>query len=480
MERLANYRYQTIRDWEGKIKKISQKEYTSSIGHGQYYPGEGALAFQEKSGDVIYFLGGARHTKPAHWSMSDIMFKVKLKELSDGSNYTLDSFDIINPSMSETSEPPKLVFSAGLTIQAKKSKMVGFSVNGKSLQLRDVDMALTNEINLYETVGPKHTTYRIRTIRTPDRAQTVKVISKSAEILQQGNIPPSMYASTLTLVKKDGALAGEAVLVGGNCLVQERATPIQIMLGMKSIWEEQSSGNVFVLKFNLDIHSFEWEKKQVEVLPRAHHSSMVADNKLYVFGGVNYVTKVRYDIRPVIIDIVNWVLLAAIIPESFPDISLSGHSFCQVTEHECIFIGGYNQLKGDKTNEACDKMIKMVVKEEEVVSLEVKSLCCGPIAQASLIQTPKENVFVVAGGIQERWALLSENIAPSAPCSLEKQNKCILVKTPENYLEDTVNWLACDGPCARWFHVPCVHLTHEDFVRISKQKKWYCKRSDCK
>ena len=480
MERLANFRYQTIRDWEGKIRKISQKEYTSAIGHGQYYPGEGALVFQEKSGEVMYFLGGARHAKPEHWSMSDLMFKVKIKELGDGNNYTLDSFDVINPSTSQTSEPPKLVFSSGLTIQATKSKMIAFSVNGKCLQLRGVDMALTNEINVYETVSPKHTTYRTTTIRTPERSQLVKVASKSREILQQGDIPPPMYASTLSLVKQDDLKCGEAVLVGGNSLVQERASPMQVMLGLKSVWDEQSNGDIYLLKYDLNSQSFVWEKKQLEILPRAHHSAMVTTDMLYVFGGVNYVTKVRYDIRPVIIDMKNWNVILAIIPESFPDISLSGHSFCQVMDNQCIFVGGYDQLRGDKSNTPCDKMIEMVVKEERVVSLEVKSLGSGPIAQASLLLTPKVDVFIIAGGIQERWALLSKTIAPAAPCSLNDQNKCILVKTPDLYSEDTVNWVGCDGACQRWFHAPCVHLSQEDYVNITKRKKWYCSRSDCK
>ena len=480
MERLVNFRYQTIRDWEGKIRKISQKEYTSSIGHGQYYPCEGALSFQESSGDVVYFLGGARHTKPSHWSMADLMFKVKMKPLSESRNYTLDSFDVINPSTSQTSEAPKLVFASGLTIQATKTKMLGFSVNGKCLGLRGVDIALTNEINVYETVPNKHTTYRTTTFRTPERARLVKVASKSIEILQQGHIPPPMYASTLTQVSQDGPKSGEAVLVGGNSLVKERATPLEVMVGLKSVWEEQSNGEIYLLKYNLDSQSFVWEKKPIQILPRAHHSAMVSENLLYVFGGVNYVTKVRYDIRPVIIDMTNWTIISAIIPPNFPDISLAGHSFCQISNDQCIFVGGYDQLQGNRTNTACDKMMRMVVKEEKVLSLEIHSLFSGPIAQASLIKTPEEDVLIIAGGIQERWAILSPNVAPAAPCSLNTQNKCILVKTPDLYSNDTVNWLGCDGPCKRWFHVPCVHLSPEDFVRISKCDKWYCRRSDCK
>ena len=79
---------------------------------------------------------------------------------------------------------------------------------------------------------------------------------------------------------------------------------------------------------------------------------MVSGDMLYIFGGVNYVTKVRYDLRPVIINIENWNVILSIIPESFPDISLSGHSFCQIDDNQCIFVGGFNQLRGRK-GDAC-------------------------------------------------------------------------------------------------------------------------------
>jgi hypothetical protein len=477
MERLGKFKYQSIRDWEGSIRKISQKEYTSAIGHGQYYPPGGALVFQENSGEVAYFLGGARHTKPEHWSMSDIMFKVKFNPIGGGSNYSLDSFDILNPSTSQTSEAPKLVFSSSVTVKATKQSMLSFSVNGKCLQLRGVDTALSNEINVYETLPPHQTTYRTTTYRTPERANQLKITSTLKETLQQGHIPPPMYASTLTPIEQ--SKSGKAVLVEGNSLVKE-ASPMEIMLGLKSLWEELSNGDIYLLNYDLTSRTFVWEKKDVEILPRAHHSAMVSGDMLYIFGGVNYVTKVRYDLRPVIINIENWNVILSIIPESFPDISLSGHSFCQIDDNQCIFVGGFNQLRGRKGDAGSDNMIEMIVDKESVVSIHIKSLGSGPIAQASLMTTPARDVFILGGGVQERWALLSQTVAPSAPCSLNEKARCILVKNPDFYPAETVNWLGCDGPCKRWFHAPCVHISPDDYADICKRKKWHCSRSDCK
>ena len=479
MERLVNFHYQTIRDWEGKIRKITQKEYTSSVGHGQYYPAEGCMVYQEPNSDIVYFLGGARHTKPAHWNMSDTMCKVKISQLKED-NYTVHSYDILHPSESQTSEAPKLAFASCLTVQASKSKLLGFSVNGKRLDLRSCAMALTNEIHIYETANQQNTTYRTRTIRTSKRAEQVPIYSKSKEVLQQGDVPPPMYASTLTLLEAVQQKSGEAVLVGGNALVSVQASPMQVMTGTKSVWEEESSGQIYTLNFDLNCKSFIWEKKPLEILPRAYHSSMIADGLLYIFGGLNCVTKVRYDLRPIIVDLQNWTLVIAVIPDTFPDLPLSGHSFSQISETECIFFGGYNQLSGSKDDTACDKMIGIKFEQHKLLSLTVKSLSCGPLAQASVVRTPNPDVFILAGGIQERWALVSKTIAPAAPCSLAEIKKCVLVNNPDLHPQDTVNWLGCSGPCKRWFHVPCVHLSHKDYVNVIKRRSWNCNRADCK
>ena len=132
--------------------------------------------------------------------MSDLMFKVNLKE-SEDKNYTIESFSVLNPSSSQTSEAPKLAFASGITLGASNSKLIGFSVNGKCLQLRSVDTAITNEIHIYETQPPQHTTYRTTTIRTPNRALLFPISSKAKEILQMGQIPTPAYGSTLTIMK---------------------------------------------------------------------------------------------------------------------------------------------------------------------------------------------------------------------------------------------------------------------------------------
>ena len=81
--------------------------------------------------------------------MANTMFRVSFKQLADEKTYTIDSFDILNPSESKTSASPKLAFASAMTIEAAPNKLLALSVNGKSLELRTPDMALTNEIHVF-------------------------------------------------------------------------------------------------------------------------------------------------------------------------------------------------------------------------------------------------------------------------------------------------------------------------------------------
>ena len=477
---IKNLKYQTIRDWEGKIKKITQKDFVETTGNGQYHPPEGALVFQDGHSDVAYFVGGARHKKPAHWNMADTMFRVTLTQLDDKKTYSIGSFELINHSVSKTSSAPKLAFASALTIEASKSKLLAFSVNGKSLDLREQGMSLSNEIHIYETMAPLYTTYRTTTIRTPDRARQVPVLSKRTEILQLGSVPPAMYASTITSLRMNKPSKGVAVLVGGNKLSNVDATPIQIMMGLKDFWKEESSGAIYTLNYDLDESSFIWEKISLQISPRAHHSTMIVGYKLYIFGGTDYTTELRHDIRPLVIDTVHWIKLICIVEDDFPDKFLSGHGFLQIDDNRCVVVGGYNTLIGREKDIPTDELIQITVDEQEKVTIETLALGSGPIAQSLLINTPEEDQFILAGGTHERWALISNHVAPAVPCALNQKKKCVLMINPETYIQDTVNWLGCDGPCDRWFHIPCVRISPEEFVIISKRKKWFCNMSDSK
>ena len=169
------------------------------------------------------------------------------------------------------------------------------------------------------------------------------ISSKETEVLQTGTIPPPMYGSTLTSLKLR-TLVGVAVLVGGNRRTNHSATPIEIMMGLKDIWAEESSGDIFVLDFDLNSPSFKWRKEAVQILPRANHSTMLVDHLLYSFGVTDNSTNLRHDLRTVVVDTVNWTSLICMVRDDFPDKVISGHSFLQVDDTSCLVVGGYSTL----------------------------------------------------------------------------------------------------------------------------------------
>ena len=138
-----------------------------------------------------------------------------------------------------------------------------------------------------------------------------------------------MYGSTITLVVKSSLKSGEAVLIGGN-LLTNNPSPVEIMLGKINVWQEKSSGSVFSLTFDLEKEIFNWKKRELEIEPRAHHSTMIHGERLYIFGGVNLETQMRYDVKPVIVDIETWSILSTITTDDFPQQKISGQGFIQV------------------------------------------------------------------------------------------------------------------------------------------------------
>ena len=122
--------------------------------------------------------------------------------------------------------------------------------------------------------------------------------------------------------------------------------------------------------------------------------------------------------------------MAAVVPDNFPDLCLSGHSFIE-EENSGVFIGGYESELGKKGDSGNQKLIKLTVRGNSVQSFYVTDLGCGPMAQGCLMSTPTCEVYIMGGGIQERWSLISKTQSPSAPCDLALFNQCILVRNPD-------------------------------------------------
>ena len=100
---------ESTKSWSGKVKTITSKDFQSVFGSGQYNIPEDATVFQSSDADCFWSIGGAKYKKPAHWNCSNFLVKTSLKSIGED-NFTLDGFQLINHSVSETSSFQKFAF----------------------------------------------------------------------------------------------------------------------------------------------------------------------------------------------------------------------------------------------------------------------------------------------------------------------------------------------------------------------------------
>ena len=159
--------------------------------------------------------------------------------------------------MSETSSFQKFAFSSGISVECSRNYLKGFTVNGKNLDCPGRDLLLSNEIRIVETASD--TTFRSKIIREPSRAEQINP-GFLAEILQEGDIPPPMYGSTLTPLSNTGVQvdsitgslsgpSGQAVLACGAVLKNRNLSKTELMFHHVSTnkeisWQEESCGGI--------------------------------------------------------------------------------------------------------------------------------------------------------------------------------------------------------------------------------------------
>lgn len=156
----------------------------------------------------------------------------------------------------------------------------------------------------------------------------------------------------------------------------------------------------------------------------------------------------------------------------------------KTSEDGCVGVGGYGQKYAQPDEEAMDRVFHVKFKMNDGVAQSVqyfqaKALNSGPVAHNQLLNTPIDTCKIVAGGTQERWAILSPATVPGSPCDLDLKSQCKF-KLNEDTGDDLVNWIACDGFCKRWLHTLCINMTKEEYDQAMKKKKWLCGRPDCK
>ena len=193
-------KYLSLQTFSGKIKKIQRSEFTELFERGEYYPPEGATIFSCDGSSTFFVYGGARNSKPGHWTMADRLFQVDTlpvlhqDETVTNSASEVVGFKMYNHSQSRSSQFLKLYGASGVTDACGDNFLSGFTVNGKNLDCPDENSFISNEIQLLEIVSD--TTFRSVIIRSGENNIAIENL-KSPEVFQDVDIPIPSYGSSM-------------------------------------------------------------------------------------------------------------------------------------------------------------------------------------------------------------------------------------------------------------------------------------------
>ena len=266
--------------------------------------------FSADNSSTFYIYGEARAAKPGHWGLSSVLFQIQTEQgnISENSDsvHQVSSFKMFNHTTSKTSQFSKLFGASGLTEISSSDYCLGITVNGKDLDCPNEKLFLSNEIRIFETAS--ETTFRCIIVRTGEHENINLTNIKKPETVQLGDIPePSYGASLVRIPEMDISGFKFAVKIGGAVLKNRKLSDLEILFSGAKMWEEESSAEVHILKYNVVDKMFEWKVLEIEGLePRALHSAIKMDRFVYIFGGLDIRTGRRYPFLPIRVDIYDW------------------------------------------------------------------------------------------------------------------------------------------------------------------------------
>ena len=351
-------RYLTVKSFSGKIKKIQKKEFCEMFDNGEYYPSEGSTIFSLENSSTFYIYGGARAKKPGHWGLANHLFQITTSQVPppDNSAHEIVSFKMYNHSVSKTSQFTKLFAASGLTEECTENSLLGFTINGKNLDCPSEKLFLSNEIRIFEIASD--TTFRNSIIRTGVEDILIGK-TKDKEQIQTGDIPQPSYAASLVRTPTlDTNSDKTAIKIGGGVLANPKYSDLEHLFSKKPFWEEKSSSEIHILRYNVENKHFDWtEMKVAGFEPRAFHSAVLIDRFIYIFGGLNLETEKRYSISPVRININDWTL-SKVDVGSLGVGCLAGAGILPLLD-KVYLIGGYNNEVCRATDKPCDRIIEV-------------------------------------------------------------------------------------------------------------------------
>ena len=148
------------------------------------------------------------------------------------------------------------------------------------------------------------------------------------------------------------------LLVGGGILANPDISDLEFLFSKKSLWQEKSSNEIHILKFNLSLKEFVWTQVEVPAFePRAFHSAILIDRFTYIFGGLNLESERRYSISPVRINIYDWTL--STVDVGSPGLGYLAGAGSVSVENVGYLVGGYSSEICRPTDKATDQILEV-------------------------------------------------------------------------------------------------------------------------
>ena len=120
--------------------------------------------------------------------------------------------------------------------------------------------------------------------------------------------------------------------------------------------------SLHILNYNVDMKKFDWKEVKCSGFePRAFHSAVVIGNFIYVFGGLNIKTGMRYSINPCQISLSDWTV-SEVTADGLHG-HLSGAGITASADHIYI-VGGYTQPNASEKDKPSDTITQIALDKE--------------------------------------------------------------------------------------------------------------------
>ena len=140
----------------------------------------------------------------------------------------------------------------------------------------------------------------------------------------------------------------------------------------KKIWEEESTSEFHILKYNVGQKYFEWKSMKVEGFEgRAFHSAVFVDRFVYIFGGLDIKKNRRFPVSPLRVNIYDWSV-SHIVTNGF-DGFLSGAASLPCAD-KVYLVGGYKEEVATARDKPRDIISEVTFSTQGRIILENKNI----------------------------------------------------------------------------------------------------------